>query len=145
MSLRALQRVLVVSGALGRFVSDHAWWLHRGQGATTLGTGCANPASPALKPLWGKAQMNDLCWLINRAYNVCMETMNITNHHNHTAPLFKHEQRGTLTYIKDGYTFRTVEGWFYLNGGTVIMRKIRGRNQFALCAESVVYDFKPHN
>jgi hypothetical protein len=38
--------LLVVLGALGRFVSDHAWWFHRGQGATTLDTGCANPASP---------------------------------------------------------------------------------------------------
>lgn len=51
------------------------------------------------------------------------------------------EQRGTLTYIQPDYTFRTVEGWFYLNGGTVVMRKIRGRNHFNLCAEAVVHDF----
>jgi hypothetical protein len=50
-------------------------------------------------------------------------------------------QRGTLTYMKPDFSFRTVDGWFYLNGGTVIMRKIRGRNHFNLCAEAVVHDF----
>jgi hypothetical protein len=50
-------------------------------------------------------------------------------------------QRGTLTYMKPDFSFRTVEGWFYLNGGTVVMRKIRGRNHFNLCAESAVHDF----
>jgi hypothetical protein len=53
-------------------------------------------------------------------------------------------QRGTLTYMQPDYSFRTVEGWFYLHGRTVVMRKIRGRNQFMLCAEEVVHDFTPH-
>jgi hypothetical protein len=43
--------LLVVLGALGRFVSDHAWWFHRGQGATTLDTGCVGSLSPSLKAL----------------------------------------------------------------------------------------------
>jgi len=55
------------------------------------------------------------------------------------------EQRGTLTYMKPDYSFRTVDGWFYLNGGTVVMRKIRGRNHFNLCAESVVHDFQQYD
>lgn len=60
---------------------------------------------------------------------------------NTSTQLFNHEQRGVLTYMKPDYTFRTVEGWFYLNGRTVVMRKIRGRNHFQLCDEQVVHDF----
>jgi hypothetical protein len=56
-----------------------------------------------------------------------------------------HAQRGTLTYMQPDYYFRTVEGWFYLNGRTVVMRKIGGRNHFNLCAESVVHDFQPYD
>jgi hypothetical protein len=58
-----------------------------------------------------------------------------------TTPLAYFEQRGTLTYMKPDYTFKTIEGWFYLNGNTVVMRKIRGRNYSQLCAENVVYQF----
>lgn len=50
-------------------------------------------------------------------------------------------QRGTLTYMKPDHSYKTVEGWFYLNGGGVIMRKIGGRNHFNLCAAVDVYDF----
>lgn len=51
-------------------------------------------------------------------------------------------QRGTLTYMKPDYYFETIEGWFYLNGRTVVMRKIGGRNHFNLCDEAVVHDFE---
>jgi hypothetical protein len=61
-----------------------------------------------------------------------------------TSMITNYSQRGTLTYMKPDYTYRTVDGWFYMNGNTVVMRKIRGRNHFALCSESVVYDFKPY-
>jgi hypothetical protein len=60
---------------------------------------------------------------------------------NTSTQLFNHEQRGVLTYMQPDYTFRTVEGWFYLNGRTVVMRKIGGRNHFQLCDEQVVHDF----
>lgn len=57
-----------------------------------------------------------------------------------TAPT--EEQRGTLTYFYNkGMSNKTVEGWFYLNGGTVIMRKIGGRNHFNLCAAIDIFDF----
>jgi hypothetical protein len=56
--------------------------------------------------------------------------------------LTNHAQRGTLTYMKPDYSFRTIEGWFYLNGSTVVMRKIGGRNESALCEESTVHDFE---
>ena len=62
-----------------------------------------------------------------------------------TNTLTHFEQRGTLTYMKPDFYFTTVEGWFYLNNGTVVMRKIRGRNHFNLCAESVVNDFQPYD
>jgi len=62
-----------------------------------------------------------------------------------TSTLTYFEQRGTLTYMKHDYTFTTVEGWFYLNGHTVVMRKLRGRNHFQLCNEEVVYDFTPYD
>ena len=69
-----------------------------------------------------------------------------TNTNNNITSLTPYgEQRGTLTYMKPDYSFRTVDGWFYLNGGTVVMRKIRGRNHFNLCAESVVHDFQPYD
>lgn len=60
-----------------------------------------------------------------------------------TSTLTHFEQRGTLTYMKHDYTFKTVEGWFYLNGSTVVMRKVRGRNRFQFCNEQDVFDFKP--
>lgn len=55
------------------------------------------------------------------------------------------EQRGTLTYMKPDFTFRTIDGWFYLNGSTVVMRKVRGRNHFNLCSEESVYQFTQAN
>ena len=61
-----------------------------------------------------------------------------------TTTLTNHAQRGTLTYIKPDYTFKTVDGWFYLNGSTVIMRKVRGRNNFCFCEMQKVYDFTLH-
>jgi len=63
---------------------------------------------------------------------------------NTSTQLFNHEQRGVLTYMKPDYTFKTVEGWFYLNGRTVVMRKVRGRNRFMFCSEESVLDFKPY-
>lgn len=53
------------------------------------------------------------------------------------------EQRGTLIYMKPDFSFKTIDGWFYLNGATVVMRKIRGRNRFQLCSETDVHNFKP--
>jgi len=58
-----------------------------------------------------------------------------------TTSLTYFEQRGTLTYMKPDYSFRTIEGWFFINGNTVAMRKIRGRNQFQLCSADAVHDF----
>ena len=54
-------------------------------------------------------------------------------------------QRGTLTYQNHDFTFTTIEGWFHLQGDTVVMRKIRGRNQFSLCREELVHDFMPYD
>jgi len=61
-----------------------------------------------------------------------------------TTALTYFEQRGTLTYMKYNYTYVTLDGWFYLDHGTVIMRKIGGRNSFRRCEEVQVYDFKLH-
>lgn len=54
-----------------------------------------------------------------------------------------HEQRGTLTYQNIDFTYTTVRGWFYLNNGAVVMRKLRGRNRFQLCRAEIVVDFTP--
>jgi hypothetical protein len=54
------------------------------------------------------------------------------------------EQRGTITYMKPDYSFRTVEGWFALEGSTVVMRKVGGRNRSAFCAIDTVHDFVAH-
>ena len=54
------------------------------------------------------------------------------------------EQRGTLCYMKSDYTYKTVEGWFFINDNyTVVMRKIGGRNRFSLCTTHQVYYFVP--
>jgi hypothetical protein len=56
-----------------------------------------------------------------------------------------YEQRGKLTYMKpDGLQFRDSEGWFHVEGSTVVKRKIRGRNRFAFCSVASVYDFIPY-
>lgn len=59
--------------------------------------------------------------------------------------LSNYEQRGKITYMKpDGLQFRASEGWFYVDGSTVVKRKIRGRNRFAFCSVASVYDFIPY-
>ena len=55
------------------------------------------------------------------------------------------EQRGTITYMKPDYSFRTVDGWFSLEGLTVVIRKIGGRNRSAFCALETVHDFQPYD
>lgn len=55
------------------------------------------------------------------------------------------EQRGRLTYVApDGIEVRTMEGWFMLSlsGGTVVARKVRGRNRWQFCSVSDVLDFE---
>lgn len=61
-----------------------------------------------------------------------------------SAMLLNHEQRGTLAYSMCGMVCYA-QGWFYLNGSQVVMRKVGGRNRFNLCAESVVHDFTPYD
>lgn len=61
-----------------------------------------------------------------------------------TTTLTTFEQRATLTYMKLDYTYKTIEGWFYLNGDTVVMRKIGGRNRFNFCNTNQVLDFQLH-
>lgn len=55
-----------------------------------------------------------------------------------------YEQRGTLIYQNIDFTHTTVTGWFMLNNGAVVMRKLRGRNRFQLCRQEIVVDFTPH-
>jgi hypothetical protein len=62
----------------------------------------------------------------------------------YTKELTYYWQRGSLTYMKSDYTYRTVEGWFYVDKNTVIARKKGGRNIFSLCSFDVVFDFKLH-
>jgi hypothetical protein len=64
---------------------------------------------------------------------------------NTTTGLTHFEQRGFITYMMYDYTFKTVEGWFSLNGGTVVMRKIRGRNSFFFCEADRVDSFEPYD
>jgi hypothetical protein len=67
------------------------------------------------------------------------------NTHTNTSFLLTYfEQRGTLTYMNYDYAFITVEGWFSINGSTVTMRKIRGRNSFFFCELNRVDNFIPH-
>lgn len=60
-----------------------------------------------------------------------------------TAPLFYYEQRGTLAYSMRGMVCYA-QGWFYLNGNQVVMRKVGGRNRFMICSEQSVLDFTPY-
>jgi hypothetical protein len=61
-----------------------------------------------------------------------------------TTALTNAQQRGTLCYMKSDYTYKTVEGWFFINDNyTVVMRKIGGRNRFSICTTYQVYDFVP--
>jgi hypothetical protein len=59
--------------------------------------------------------------------------------------LHSYEQRGTLIYQNIDYTYTTVHGWFYLQNGAVIMRKINGRNRSQLVRQELVVDFTPSN
>ena len=59
--------------------------------------------------------------------------------------LTNHAQRGTLIYQNPDFTFTITEGWFHLQGNTVVMRKIRGRNQFQLCNITSVDEFTPYD
>jgi hypothetical protein len=58
-----------------------------------------------------------------------------------------YEQRGWLTYSLDrpeyGITERTVPGWFMLSldGQTITMRKVGGRNRFRFVRTSEVIEF----
>ena len=63
---------------------------------------------------------------------------------NASTSLTAFEQRGTLAYTNRDFTYNEVEGWFYLQGNTVVMRRLRGRNRFALCRVALVLDFTPH-
>jgi hypothetical protein len=61
-----------------------------------------------------------------------------------TTALTNAQQRGTLCYMKSDYTYKTVEGWFFINDNyTVVMRKIGGRNRFSVCTTYQVLDFVP--
>lgn len=64
---------------------------------------------------------------------------------NTTSTLTTFEQRGTLVYMKPDYTYKTVDGWFYLNGNTVVRRKAGGRNHSACCSAASVYEFALQN
>jgi hypothetical protein len=63
----------------------------------------------------------------------------------HTHSLTHFEQRGTLVYMQPNYSYKTVTGSFYLEGNTVVMRKVRGRNRFQLCNVQDVYEFENTN
>lgn len=55
------------------------------------------------------------------------------------------EQRGVLTYLAaNGIEVLRMEGWFMLSlsGGTVVARKVRGRNRWQFCSVSDVLDFE---
>jgi hypothetical protein len=62
---------------------------------------------------------------------------------NTSTQLFNHEQRGTLAYSWRGMVCYA-QGWFYLHGNTVVMRKVGGRNRFMFCSEESVLDFTPY-
>lgn len=64
---------------------------------------------------------------------------------NTTHTLTNFAQRGSLTYMTGNYEFKTVQGWFYLSGNTVVMRKIRGRNEYRFCSEELVHEFTPYD
>jgi hypothetical protein len=66
------------------------------------------------------------------------------NAYNMTTTLTTWGQRGTLTYIKADYTYRTIEGWFHLNGNTVVRRVVGGRNFCNLCETNQVFSFIPY-
>lgn len=53
-----------------------------------------------------------------------------------------YEQKGVIVYWKPDYTYATVEGWFSLSGQTVVRRKLRGRNSYAVCSLESVYSFE---
>lgn len=42
-------------------------------------------------------------------------------------------RRGYIYYMAPNGTQRKQAGWFHLEGNTVAMRKIRGRNTFQFC------------
>jgi hypothetical protein len=56
--------------------------------------------------------------------------------------LTEHAQRGYLTYIRPDYTVANdVPGHYYIQGDTVVRRKVGGRNWSAFCAVSAVHEF----
>lgn len=60
---------------------------------------------------------------------------------NTTHQLTDFEQRGKLTYLTHDYSWKSVEGWFYLNKQGVIMRKVGGRNRYFFASIESVLDF----
>jgi hypothetical protein len=51
-------------------------------------------------------------------------------------------QRGYLTYQKPDYAYSVgVAGWYYIQGNTVVRRKIGGRNWSAFCSVESVDSF----
>jgi len=53
-------------------------------------------------------------------------------------------KRGTLIYMTYNYEWKKVEGWFYLHGNTINMRKIGGRNWYQFITAGQVIDFEPY-
>lgn len=43
------------------------------------------------------------------------------------------EQRATIQYTFDHIQFKRFSGWVRLEGNKVVVRRIRGRNQWHLC------------
>ena len=56
--------------------------------------------------------------------------------------LTESEQRGYLTYMRPDFSHAVdVAGWYRVQGGTVVRRKIGGRNWSAFCSVESVYSF----
>ena len=57
--------------------------------------------------------------------------------------LTESEQRGYLTYMRPDYSHAVdVAGWYRVQGGTVVRRKIGGRNWSAFCSVESVHSFE---
>jgi hypothetical protein len=56
--------------------------------------------------------------------------------------LTESEQRGYLTYMRPDYSHAVdVAGWYRVQGGTVVRRKVGGRNWSAFCSVESVDSF----